>query len=174
MPRSRRGSKESASSKRGSRASKSSTTKAAAACDRRRSRSPLAPASQSKEGFWSDVRRRAASGHFVGPGDQSFLDMKKAYGISSRTHKDESQCSFVLSPSETVKKSRPDAYWVMSRDVKYALTKYFNETSQSPNMAQQKAVLRALHQVDDSITIEKVTRWFQNRRAYVKRTATSR
>ena len=64
---------------------------------------------------------------------------------------------------------RPTAYWVLSRDVQYQLNKYFREENQHPNKAQRELLLRQLESIHPGIPMEKLTRWFQNRRAYVRR-----
>lgn len=65
---------------------------------------------------------------------------------------------------------RPDSYTVLSREVQYELTKYFTETNCSPDARERAILLDHLTQnIDSRVSMQKLTRWFQNRRAYCKR-----
>ena len=122
--------------------------------------------------FWSEYRRCIREGGFSsGPSDCKFQELKKQFGIVTAARKDETS-SFVIQNRESDEdnsKPRPDAYWVMPREIQYALTKYFTEVNSKPSTTDRETILLMLQQFDASITLSKVTRWFQNRRAYVKR-----
>ena len=118
-----------------------------------------------KRAYWSDVRKRLRAGEGMPPPPRG----RSRSDSKSDAHAHQSQ-----SPASKRARARQNrlavtAYNVMPPPVLFELLKYFNETNQSPSKEQREALWAELLFLDSTVEIDKITRWFANRRAYVKR-----
>lgn len=60
-------------------------------------------------------------------------------------------------------------YEVLSQPVRHELNKFFFDVTSTPSKAQRKQLWYDLQMIDSSVRMSKITRWFQNKRQYMKK-----
>jgi hypothetical protein len=60
-------------------------------------------------------------------------------------------------------------YDVLSQPVRHELNKFFFDVTSTPSKAQRKQLWYDLQMIDSNVRMRKITRWFQNKRQYMKK-----
>jgi len=105
------------------------------------------------------------------PGSQKACD-KKAIPVPNTSanvhmHKDFDWLG-ALRAQRNPKAAAIKTYKVLSQPIRHELNKYFFDVTDTPSRAERKQLLEALWLIDYTVTKVKLTKYFQNKRHYVK------
>ena len=112
--------------------------------------------------------KAAAAGPQVSPLAQALKDAEFEYFLGYHAAMKHTSNRRLAMQQWRKKHNEHIKYNVLSHSVRHELNKYFFDVSRDPSRTQREQLWHDLQQIDSTVQMTKMVRWFQNKRAYMK------